>query len=59
VIFLFNPQRYALDAAKEITIATVSGTNQSSRETSAENVALLYETIYKKVLELASSVNAD
>ena len=46
---------FALDAAKEITIARVSNATVSPNKEGGENVAEFFEAIYNKVLELAKS----
>ena len=48
---------YALEAAKEITIARVSNTNLSVTKEGGERVADFYEAVYNKILEIAN--NAD
>lgn len=46
---------YALEAAKEITVARVGNTNLGINKAGGEQVAEFYEAIYKKILELAKN----
>lgn len=48
-----NPHVYALDAAKEITVARVQCSNSGAVKASGESAADFYEAVYRKVLELA------
>lgn len=48
-------QKYALDAAKEITIAKLNSSDMAPTENNGKNVANFFEAVYKKVLELAES----
>lgn len=48
--------RYALDAAKEMTIAKLSNANIIINSESGKNVADFFEEIYKKVSEIAKKV---
>ncbi len=52
-----RPKQYAIDAAKEITIAAMSSTESSAPWMSDETVAEFFETVYKKVLEIAEDVH--
>lgn len=49
--------KYALDAAKEITVARMSNTNISANKAGGESVADFFEAIYTKVLEIAKDVD--
>lgn len=44
---------FALEAAKEITIAHVGNSNVVPCQVSGEQVAEYYEEVFKKILELA------
>lgn len=48
-----NANVYALDAAKEITIARMTNVSIAANKVGGENVAEFYETVYRKILELA------
>lgn len=48
-----SAQEYALNAAKEITVARMSNTNLSIGKDGGDHVAEFFEAIYKTVLELA------
>lgn len=45
-------QKYALDAAKEITIAQVSSNNFPANSPNGEAAAEFFEQVYNKVLSL-------
>ena len=49
----FDAHVYALEAAKEITIARMSNVNVSQSKTTGEDAAAFYESVYRKVLGLA------
>lgn len=49
-----NVQKYALDAAKEIVVSKVSSNTATTNGTYGRGVAEFYETVYKKIYELAS-----
>lgn len=48
-------ERYALDAAKEITIAKMSCSNIGVGKEAGECVAAFYEEIFKKIRDLSKS----
>ena len=45
--------KYALDSAKEITVARMGNTNLQINKDGGESAAAFYEEIFKKVLELS------
>lgn len=52
-------QDYAMNMAKEIVIAKLSTSAPSHTNADiGENIADMYESIYKKIYEIASSNNA-
>ncbi len=52
-----RPKQYAIDAAKEITIAAMSSTENAAPWMCAENVAEFFEAVYNKILEIAEDVH--
>lgn len=50
---------YALDAAKEITIACVSNETTPVCKDGGELVADFYEAIYEKILEIAKNAEGN
>ncbi len=51
-----NAEKYALDAAKEITISRMSNANIRVDKSGGADVAAFYEEIFKKIRELAKSI---
>ena len=49
--------KYALDAAKEITVSRMSDTNIVVCKEGGEAVADFFEAIYNKILEVAKDVD--
>ncbi len=47
--------KYALDAAKEITVSRMSNTNMGATKSGGKCVAEFYEEIFKKVYELSKA----
>lgn len=47
--------RYALDAAKEITVAKMSNSETRANKSGGEDVAGFYEAVFKKILKLTQS----
>lgn len=52
-----NPMQFALDAAKDITIAAVSSDTNVGAWQCGDLVAEFFDAVYKKVLEIAKEVN--
>lgn len=50
-------ERYAIDAAKEIVIAKMSNSSLVANKENGENVAEFFESIYKKMVELAKPMD--
>ena len=50
---LNREERYALDAAKEITIARMSSADCRVTKEGGEGVADFFEAVYRKILQLA------
>ena len=50
-------ERYAIDAAKEIVIAKMSNSSLVANKENGENVAEFFESIYKKIVELAKPMD--
>lgn len=46
--------RYALDAAKEITVARMENSTIATSKDGGKSVAAFYEEIFRKVLSLAN-----
>lgn len=47
-----HAMRYALDAAKEITIAKMGNSETRANKEGGKSVAEFYEEVFKKILEL-------
>lgn len=47
--------KYALDAAKDITVARMANTTISPGKQGGENVAEFFEAIYNKIFEIAKN----
>lgn len=45
--------KFALEAAKEITVARMSNVNISATQNGGESVAAFYEAFFRKINELA------
>lgn len=45
--------KYALDAAKEITIAKVSNSNVTATKDGGKNVSEFYQEVFDKILDLS------
>ena len=53
-----NPvEKYAFDAAKEIVIAKMESSSESSDKTGGKNTADFFEEIYTRLLALIESKN--
>lgn len=50
---------YALDAAKEITVARVSNTAIVPSKDSGEQIADFYEAIFNRIMEIAKNTGRD
>lgn len=50
-----RPQKTAFEAAKEIVVARVTNAQHSTNKESGKNVAEYFESIYNKLLEIATS----
>ncbi len=48
--------KYALDSAKEITIAAMQYETFHADKNSADGAAIFFETVYRKIKELADDV---
>lgn len=51
-----HSMRYALDAAKEITIAKMGNSETRANKEGGKSVAEFYEEVFKKILELENEV---
>lgn len=52
-----KPQKYAIDTAKEITIALLQNTQAYSTGEGGESVGDFFQAVYRKVLEIAKEVS--
>lgn len=52
-----RPQSFALEAAKEITVAALQGGDHTVVGDTGEDVALFYESVYRKILKLSSETD--
>lgn len=50
-------EKYAIDAAKEITIALLQNTQAHPNKAGGENVGDFFQAVYSKVLEIAKEVS--
>ena len=48
-----RPDRYALDATKEITIAAMQSSSEKTPWANGADVAAFFETVYSKIYEIA------
>lgn len=54
-----HTEKYAIDAAKEITVALLQNTQVHTNREGGENVGDFFQAVYAKVLEIAKNVSDD